>query len=51
MKNPVLILLLCAFASCQNAGKKEAAPATENQGTAKFGFQEEFHNFGLLQAG
>jgi hypothetical protein len=51
MKNQVLIILLCTVFACQNTGKKEAAPATENQGTAKFGFQEEFHNFGLLQAG
>lgn len=45
-----IILLLLAFA-CQNNTQKKQGPSSENQGTPKFAFLQEFHNFGTLQAG
>lgn len=51
MKKIAAILLLSIGISCQNTNKKEAEKSQKNEGTPKFEFQEEFHNFGSLEAG
>ncbi|WP_423127458.1 DUF1573 domain-containing protein [Gaoshiqia sp. Z1-71] len=45
-----MIALLFAF-GCQHSAKNNDQQSGEKQGTAKFVFQEELHNFGSLQAG
>ena len=45
------IMLLLFALGCQNAAKNDDKQTGEKQGTAKFVFQEELHNFGSLQAG
>ncbi len=51
MRKLTAILLLSAITSCQNTSKKVPDNTTENTGTPKFEFHEEFYNFGSLQAG
>ncbi len=47
----LMMLCLIALVSCQNTGNKAANKPPSNLGNPKFEFQEEFHNFGSLQAG
>ncbi|KOH45152.1 DUF1573 domain-containing protein [Sunxiuqinia dokdonensis] len=47
MKNTAAIVMLLVLLGCQNKDSK----TTTNTGTPKFEFQEEFYNFGSLQAG
>lgn len=51
MKNLAFILLIIVGVACQNSGKKQPKPEEKSSGTPKFEFQEEFHNFGSLDAG
>lgn len=51
MTKCLVMLGLITLVSCQNAGNKAANKPSSNLGNPKFEFQEEFHNFGSLQAG
>jgi hypothetical protein len=51
MRKLTAILLLAVLGGCQNTSKKVPGNTTDNTGTPKFEFQEEFYNFGSLQAG
>ena len=52
MKKFTAILLISLGVSCQNNSAKHAGELAKNDvGTPKFEFQEEFHNFGSLEAG
>ena len=51
MKQLLFILILLGTAGCQGTSNKKDSQAKKKQGTVKFVFQEEFHNFGPLQAG
>ncbi len=51
MRKLTAILLLSTIISCQNTSKKVPDNVTDNTGTPKFEFQEEFYNFANLQAG
>ena len=51
MRNIAIILFITLGVSCQNSSKKSATKELKSQGTPKFEFQEEFHNFGSLEAG
>jgi len=51
MKHLLFILILLGTAGCQGTSNKTARQTRKKPGTVKFVFQEEFHNFGPLQAG
>jgi len=51
MKNITAIAMLLVLVSCQNKNSQPSDKTTTNSGTPKFEFQEEFYNFGGLQAG
>ncbi|MFA5419758.1 MAG: DUF1573 domain-containing protein [Bacteroidales bacterium] len=51
MKYLLLILILPVFTGCSNQADKTGNQSNKNTGSAAFVFQEEFHNFGSLQAG
>lgn len=43
--------MLLVLAGCQSKNSKPSDKTTTNSGTPEFEFQEEFYNFGSLQAG
>lgn len=45
------ILLIFTVLGCKSTGKEKSNKKLTKEGTPKFEFQEEFHNFGKLQAG
>ena len=45
------ILLIFTVLGCKSTGKEKSNKKLTKEGTPKFEFQEEFHNFGSLQAG
>lgn len=51
MKQVLFMAILLVFAGCVNRAERPANQPDENTETVKFVFQEEFHNFGTLQAG
>ncbi|WP_339736721.1 DUF1573 domain-containing protein [uncultured Sunxiuqinia sp.] len=51
MKNTTAIFMLFILVGCQSKNSKPSDKTTSNSGTPKFEFQEEFYNFGSLQAG
>ena len=51
MKKLTILLVILTLAGCQSRRKKSADQSVANIGNPKFEFQEEFHNFGKLQAG
>ncbi|HKJ42566.1 MAG TPA: DUF1573 domain-containing protein [Sunxiuqinia sp.] len=51
MKTIVAILLILLGVACQNSESRHKKATNEINGTPKFEFQEEFHNFGSLEAG
>ncbi|MDD4191146.1 MAG: DUF1573 domain-containing protein [Mangrovibacterium sp.] len=51
MKQWLFISMLLLFSGCRDRTKSPVSGPDENTDTATFVFQEEFHNFGSLQAG
>ena len=51
MKRLATIGFLFFACACQTTTKRAPEETSSNQGKAKFAFQQEFHNFGTLQAG
>ena len=51
MKFIVFLLFITGFVSCQSSPKATQNAKKTKQGQPEFVFQEEFHNFGKLEAG
>jgi len=47
----IFILIIASFTGCSNKTRQSGEQTNENTDAPEFVFQEEFHNFGSLQAG